>query len=88
MDASTAKRAAEIAAEIDAIPPVIAALQNFIDNKWRITGLRVVKSDDPNQSTMQPILPLGVEASAAALDYAIGVYQKKLAELQSELAAL
>lgn len=87
MDIEAAKKAGEIANKIEALGPVAERLQYYLDNGWTITGLRV-KSADGSQETMQPIAPLGPQASARALAFAISIYDEQVTASRSSLDKL
>lgn len=90
MEIKSAKRAGELAAQIEELTARVSGLQAFVANGARITVFRVADKDgrEVTISVDGADLEAAAKTSAVALGYAIGLYQSQLDTLQAELAAL
>lgn len=87
MSVDQASAAGDLAKQIKARTDKIAQIQAMItDGHWQVSQFQVT---DPNNNPVTLILaPLDAQTSAAALQYALNVYQTQLTTLQAQLAAI
>lgn len=87
MQIDSARQAATLAAEIDAVNARIATIQAGIAaGNWAINFVQAV--DGNGNSVVLISTPLSAADSVTGLQTILGVYQTQLAGLNSQLAAL
>lgn len=87
MDIGKAKKAGELAEQIESLEEKRVRIQAFEKEGWIVTGLRV-KSKDGSQETLLPLEAVDAAMSSKTLAYAVEVYDEQVTALSDQLTKL